>query len=149
MVTDWVGGEPAAHVKDAAWANLMEAARDAMSRAYAPYSGFPVGAAVLADDGAIFMGVNVENASYPLAVCAERTAVGTAVTAGARRLLAVAVASRGEPPATPCGACRQVLAEFNPSLVVLVGGPSGPWTRYALDQLLPHPFLHGGAAHAL
>ncbi len=148
-MTESAAGEPAAQVKEAALAKLMDAARDAMTRAYAPYSGFPVGAAVLADDGATFLGVNVENASYPLAVCAERTAVGTAVAAGARRLLAVAVASRGEPPATPCGACRQVLAEFNPRLVVVVGGPSGPWTRYTLDQLLPHPFLHGGAAHGV
>ena len=103
-MTESAAGEPAAQVKEAALAKLMDAARDAMTRAYAPYSGFPVGAAVLADDGATFLGVNVENASYPLAVCAERTAVGTAVAAGARRLLAVAVASRGEPPATPCGA---------------------------------------------
>ncbi len=127
----------------------MEAARGAMGRAYAPYSGFPVGAAVLADDGAMFLGVNVENASYPLGMCAERVAVGTAAAAGVRRLAAVAVASQGEPPATPCGACRQVLAEFNPSLVVLVGGASGPWARYTLDQLLPHPFLHGGARHGV
>ncbi len=148
-MTEWAGGELADNVEAVALADLMEAARDAMGRAYAPYSGFPVGAAVLADDGTTFLGVNVENASYPLAVCAERTAVGTAVAAGARRLLAVAVASRGEPPATPCGGCRQVLAEFNPNLVVLVGGPSGPWTRYTLDQLLPHPFLHGGAAHGV
>lgn len=143
------GGKPVTEVSERALADLMQAAREAMSRAYAPYSGFPVGAAVLADNGVTHVGVNVENVSYPLAVCAERTAVGTAVATGARRLLAVAVASQGEPPATPCGACRQVLAEFNPSLVVLVGGPSGPWAHYTLDQLLPHPFLHGGATHGV
>lgn len=143
------GGEPVTTVSDAALADLVKAAREAMSRAYAPYSGFPVGAAVLADDGATFVGVNVENASYPLAVCAERTAVGTAVAAGVRRFAAVAVASRGEPPATPCGACRQVLAEFNPRMLVLVSGPSGPWARYTLDQLLPHPFLHGGSGRGV
>lgn len=133
----------------------MAAARAAMSHAYAPYSGFPVGAAVEAEGGggggarSLYAGVNVENASYPLAICAERTAVGAAVAAGARRLTAVAVASRGEPPATPCGACRQVLAEFNPGMLVLVGGPEGPWARYTLGELLPHPFLQGGSAHGV
>lgn len=131
----------------------MAAARAAMRHAYAPYSGYPVGAAVQAEgrsgEGALFMGVNVENASYPLAICAERTAVGVAVAAGVRRLSAVAVASRGEPPATPCGACRQVLAEFNPEMLVLVGGPEGDWARYTLGELLPHPFLHGGDSHGV
>ena len=127
-------------------ARLVAAARDAMTRAYAPYSRYPVGAAVEEDPaGRIFTGVNVENASYPLALCAERSAVAAAVTAGVRRLAAVAVVSQGDPPATPCGACRQVLAEFNPDLVVLVGGPEGAWSRYRLGELLPHPFLHGGA----
>jgi cytidine deaminase len=130
-------------------ARLMAAAREAMARAYAPYSHFPVGAAVMVDAGRIVQGVNVENASYPLALCAERTAVASAIAAGLRMVRAVAVASLGEPPATPCGACRQVLAEFNPTLIVLVGGPAGPWARYGLDELLPHPFLHGGAPHGL
>jgi len=121
---------------------LMTAARAVRREAYAPYSHYAVGAAVLAADGRVFVGVNVENASYPLAMCAERTAVGTAVAHGVRTLVAVAVASDGAPPATPCGACRQVLAEFNPGLVVLVGGAEGAWERYTLSELLPHPFLH-------
>lgn len=89
---------------------LLAAAAAARANAYAPYSHYPVGAAILTEDGRIFTGVNVENASYGLTVCAERTAVGTMLTEGGRHILAVAVCT--ENGVTPCGACRQVLSEF-------------------------------------
>lgn len=122
---------------------LLDAARAVRERAYAPASGFLVGAAVLAADGTIHVGCNVENASYGLTVCAERHAVAAAVGAGVRRLLAVAVVTDSEPPAMPCGACRQVLAEFGPAMLVVVGGVprgEGPQLVTTLPELLPMPF---------
>jgi cytidine deaminase len=119
---------------------LVEAARQARERAYAPYSGFLVGAAVLADDGRIFQGVNVENASYPQSICAERTAVVRAVAEGARRLVAVGVVASNEEPTWPCGGCRQVLHEFGPDMVVISEGLSGQRAERRLPQLLPDSF---------
>ena len=124
-------------------ARLVEAARGAVPRAHAPYSRYRVGAAVLADDGRIFAGCNVENASYGLTLCAERVAVGAAVTAGVRALKAVAVAARGRALPVPCGACRQVLAEFAaPDTPVLVTGATArsPVKRFTLGRLLPARF---------
>lgn len=120
---------------------LVHAARAARAHAYAPYSNYFVGAAVLTSDGRIFTGCNVENASYGLTVCAERVAVFSAVAAGAREVVTVAVCTPDG--ATPCGACRQVLAEFVPDLSacpVLVVKPDAFVARYTLAELLPHHF---------
>jgi cytidine deaminase len=118
---------------------LVSAARAAQQQAYAPYSRFRVGAALESDDGRIFAGCNVENASYGLTICAERAAVFTAVAAGARRFRRVLVVSDSDPPAAPCGACRQVLAEFGPELPVTAVGPSGT-VSWTMAQLLPAAF---------
>ena len=118
---------------------LVEAARRAGQKAYAPYSRFQVGAAVLAEDGRIFVGCNVENSSFGLTVCAERNAVAAAVVAGARPS-AVAVAA-GPSPVSPCGACRQVLAEFSPRMPVILAGSVGDGEQVTtLDALLPDAF---------
>jgi cytidine deaminase len=120
---------------------LFDAAREAREHAYAPYSRYLVGAAVLTDDGEIFAGANVENAAYPVSVCAERSAVQRAVSEGARRLVAVAVVgSSTEGPAWPCGGCRQVLHEFGRDLVVFSEGPGATRDERALVELLPDPF---------
>jgi cytidine deaminase len=118
---------------------LVQAAREAQAQAYAPYSRFRVGAALEAEDGRVFTGANVENASYGLGICAERSAVSAAATAGARRFRRIVVVSESDPPATPCGACRQVLAEFGGDLVVEAVGPRGSG-RWRLDELLPAAF---------
>ncbi len=118
---------------------LLEKARQARERAYAPYSGFRVGAALLADDGRVFTGCNVENSSFGLTVCAERNAVAATVLAGARPVAAAVVADR--PGTPPCGACRQVLAEFNPDMLVVLAGGDGTETRIvSLRELLPAIF---------
>jgi len=125
---------------DEIYADLLDAAQKARKNAYAPYSGMSVGAAILTEKG-IFPGTNVENASYGLSICAERTAVFTAVTAGARQFMAIAIAGGNPEPLPPCGACRQVLAEFNPKMTCLLIGASGKTARFNLDELLAHPFL--------
>mgnify|MGYP001401676267 CR=1 FL=1 len=120
---------------------LIDAACAARPRAYAPYSHFTVGAALLADDGRVYTGVNVENASYGLTVCAERNAIGAMALAGGRRVLALAVCT--ENGVTPCGACRQVLSEFAPEEgdvpVWIVDGP-GAVRQTTLAALLPESF---------
>jgi cytidine deaminase len=123
--------------------DLVAAARAARERAYAPYSGFRVGAALLTDGGEVVTGVNVENASYGLAICAERVAVAAAVARGHRRFEAIAVAGPGVDPVTPCGACRQVLREFprGVDLEVLCAGEAGErLLATTLGELLPHSF---------
>ena len=118
---------------------VIAAAREARERAYAPYSGFRVGAALEAADGAIFRGANVENASYGATICAERVAITSAVAAGERSFRAIAVASVGG--VLPCGACRQFLAEFEPDLpVLLIDSERGSVERRDLHELLPCPF---------
>jgi cytidine deaminase len=120
---------------------LLDAAREARENAYAPYSRYLVGAAVLTDDGEIFAGANVENAAYPLSVCAERSAVQRAASEGARRLVAVAVVgSSPDGPAWPCGGCRQVLHEFGQDLVVISEDPGGMRHERELAELLPDAF---------
>ncbi len=120
-----------------AYRRLARAAAAARRNAYAPYSRFAVGAAVLAADGSIYAGCNVENASYGLTACAERVAIQSAVATGRRRLVAVAVA--GPAGISPCGACRQVMDEFGVGAVILVS-PGAPPAVVALRDLLPRPF---------
>jgi len=118
---------------------LIAAAHVAREHAYAPYSAFPIGAALLCEDGSVVTACNVENASYGLSICAERAALFAAVAAGKRRFGAIAVAGAHEGPTPPCGACRQVLAEFAPSLRVLYTRGAGFETS-TLDELLPAAF---------
>ncbi|MBA3336290.1 MAG: cytidine deaminase [Chloroflexia bacterium] len=121
---------------------LMTAAREAARRAYVPYSRFPVGAALLTDDGAIFTGCNIENASYGLTVCAERVAIFTAAAAGYRVVRAIAVSAPRATTVSPCGACRQVLNEFVPpdgDLLVLMDAADS-MVRQPLATLLPRSF---------
>jgi cytidine deaminase len=119
---------------------LIEAARMARDHAYAPYSRFAVGAAVLAGSGRVFSGANVENASYGLTTCAERVAIFTAIAAGERRIDAVAVVTGASSPTPPCGACRQVIAEFGPAATILVAGGAGAPLVWSANDLLPHAF---------
>jgi cytidine deaminase len=120
-------------------ADLVGRARDVQRNAYCPYSKFRVGAAVEAADGRVFVGCNVESVSYGLTICAERMALGAAVAGGARALKRVAVATDAEPPASPCGACRQLLAEFGLDLEVIAAGPKSE-RRWTLRELLPDAF---------
>jgi cytidine deaminase len=118
---------------------LVESARAVQQRAYAPYSHFRVGCALEADDGRVFVGCNVENASYGLTICAERAAVCAAISAGARRLRRAVVVTDADPPAAPCGACRQVLSEFGRDLRIDGVGPAGS-VRWTMAELLPAAF---------
>lgn len=118
---------------------LVARAREVMQNAWAPYSNFHVGAALEASDGRMFVGTNVESASYGLTICAERMALGAAVAAGARRFRRIVVATAVDPPASPCGACRQLLAEFGMELEVVAVGPHSE-RRWTLAELLPAAF---------
>lgn len=122
---------------------LLAFAREAQEKAYAPYSGFRVGAAVYSADGEIFQGVNVENAAYGSTLCAERGAIMAAVAAGYRDISAIAVVGDSEAPTVPCGACRQFLAEFNPEMRVIMGGRTDEVMVMTLDELLPEAFVRG------
>jgi cytidine deaminase len=121
---------------------LLERAREVRGQAYAPYSHFPVGAALLTDDGEVVTGCNVENASYGLSNCAERTAIFKAVSEGKRRFAAVAVIGpRDEVPCSPCGACRQVLFEFGPDMLfVTATDGDGGYSVTPVRDLLPGAF---------
>jgi len=118
---------------------LIREALAVRQRAYSPYSRFRVGAAIVDEAGEIFVGCNVENASYSLTLCAERVAAVTAIAAGSLRWRMIAVAAEGG--ATPCGACRQFLAEFHADLaVIVVDAATGLWSNHSLRELLPHAF---------
>jgi cytidine deaminase len=119
--------------------DLIEAATVARSAAYAPYSKFAVGAAVLTKSGKIFSGCNVENISLGLTICAERSAIAAAVTAGTRDLITIAVVTESKKPALPCGACRQVMAEFNPRMRIVAATTNGESEEFELSELLPKP----------
>jgi cytidine deaminase len=119
---------------------LIRSAWEARERAYAPYSRYLVGAAVRTTDGRVFTGANVENASYSVAICAERVAGSAAVAAGSRDIDAVAVVASSPHPASPCGVCRQFLFEFNPDMTVVSEGTSGERTTWTLRDLLPDGF---------
>lgn len=119
---------------------LIDAARLMLNRAYAPYSNFPVGAALLADNGEIITGCNVENSSYGLTICAERNAVAAAVARGQRRFQAIAIAASPKQPVSPCGACRQFLAEFNPDMTVISVGSGREIKEWTIRELLPAGF---------
>jgi len=118
---------------------LYEMAKDATKNSFAPFSHFHVGAALLAEDGQIFTGCNVENSSYGVTICAERTALVKAVSEGVRNFTAIAIASQnGE--AWPCGVCRQMLYEFSPEMLVITGTDEDHLEVAALSELLPHGF---------
>jgi cytidine deaminase len=120
---------------------LFEAARAAQARAYAPYSGYKVGAAVQGGSGAVYAGCNVENAAYPAGTCAEEGAIAAMVAAGERRLAAILVFGDGQTLVTPCGACRQRIREFGaPETPIHVAGPQGVEATFVLDELLPRAF---------
>lgn len=122
---------------------LIHAAAEAARHAYCSYSGFHVGAALLTTTGEVFTGVNVENASYGLTLCAERSAVSAAIAAGVRDFAAIAIAADGAEPVFPCGACRQVLAEFGPPHLRIILASIHPLKitgLHTLSDLLPHGF---------
>ncbi len=120
---------------------LVEKARQAMAKAYVPYSQFQVGAAVLTEGGFVYDGVNIENASYGLTNCAERTALFKAYSEGARAVKAIAVIAKTERPITPCGACRQVMAELcKPETIVILANDRGKVVETTVAALLPGAF---------
>ncbi len=119
---------------------LIQLAFQARQKAYAPYSNFKVGAALLASNGKIFTGCNIENATYGLTVCAERVALWKAISEGEREFERIAVASEGATPVSPCGACRQLLWEFCGDIEVILANPSGYKESHRLASLFPKPF---------
>ncbi len=119
---------------------LVLEARRAIAHAHAPYSGFPVGAALLARDGRVFTGVNVENASIGLSVCAERNAIAKAVSEGVREFESIAIVTNAGDPTMPCGVCRQVIWEFSHDLRVIVESNDGARVVSTIAELFPLPF---------
>lgn len=122
---------------------LLNMAKEASERAYAPYSRFPVGAAIECASGKVYTGCNIENASLGNTICAERVAVGKAVSEGERRFRRIAVYGEGKDYCMPCGSCRQVLAEFCEDMEVLCARATGGYVSYKLSELLPHAFRFG------
>jgi len=119
---------------------LVAAARAVMRRSHSPYSGFSVGAALLGEDGHIYTGTNVENASFGLSICAERAAIFRAVAEGCTDFIACAVTTATDDPTPPCGACRQVLLEFGPDMTLYLAGRGEDIETFVLRDLLPRPF---------
>lgn len=121
--------------------DLFAAAETVRTNAYVPYSHFQVGAAILADDGKVYTGCNVENAAYPLASCAEASAISCMISAGAKRIKRIYITGPGNQPVTPCGGCRQRIREFaEPSTPVICHGVDGEPLETTLGELLPHSF---------
>lgn len=120
--------------------DLTAAARAALENAYAPYSRFRVGCALLGESGAVYTGCNVENASFGLTICAERAAMVRAITMGERNFTHAVIVSDASAPVAPCGACREFLAEFAPKLTIESVAPDGASSSWTLDELLPARF---------
>lgn len=125
---------------DADLAALKEAAQEAMEHAYAPYSRFKVGAALIGEDGTVVAGCNVENASFPCGICAERAALAAALARGFRIFELLVVCTEAESPTPPCGMCRQALSEFAPNMTVVSITRGGREAKWPLRELLPSPF---------
>lgn len=121
--------------------DLLKKATEARENAYAPYSGFKVGAALETEDGKIYTGCNVENAAYSPSICAERVAVAKAVSDGERKFRRILIVADTKDPCPPCGVCRQVLVEFNPKIEVILANVAGKTEKTSLSDLLPSPFV--------
>jgi cytidine deaminase len=122
--------------------NLILEAKKAIKSAYAPYSNFEVGAALLSRDGKVFTGANLENSSFGITVCAERVALYKALSSGEKDFIKIAIVASAEKPITPCGLCRQALFEFSPDLKVICSNMKGRTQKYSLKKLLPYPFKY-------
>jgi cytidine deaminase len=128
--------------------HLRTAADAARANAWCPYSHFPVGAALETDDGRVYVGCNVENASYPAGTCAERVALGAAIADGARTFVRIVITSAAAEPTPPCGICRQALVEFAPALEIVAVTPDGRAANWSLAELLPAPFTPASLENA-
>lgn len=126
---------------------LVASARGVMQRAYAPYSGFRVGAVLRATDGTDHVGCNVENSAFPAGICAERAALSAAVAAGQRAFTTLVVATEATVPTPPCGICRQALVEFSSDLTIVSVTASGGQAQWRLSELLPAPFTPASLSH--